>query len=180
MKALRFTSPGAASRFGLKGRGAAIWLAAHALPVPEAPNTWAGAGPADDAGILVARLGAAEFFLEEAAAGSALRGIDPGSTPPGSGVYPVLREDAAYSLSGQGASDVLAQVCNVNFADLNLDPHPVIMTSMIGVSVLVIPQDSGSERIYRIWCDPTFGTYLGESLRMVVSECGGNNMGVSA
>jgi hypothetical protein len=33
-------------------------------------------------------------------------------------VYPVLREDAAFALSGEGSLDVLAQVCNVNFADL--------------------------------------------------------------
>jgi len=83
-------------------------------------------------------------------------------------------------LSGQGSLDVLAQVCNVNFADLALDSHPVIMTSMIGVSVLVVPQDSGAERQYRIWCDPTFGPYLEESLGTVVSECGGSYRGVLA
>jgi hypothetical protein len=54
------------------------------------------------------------------------------------------------------------------------------MTSMIGVSVLVIPQDSGPKLWYRIWCDPTFAPYLGGSLATVVIECGGNNMGVSA
>jgi sarcosine oxidase subunit gamma len=89
------TTRGAAARFGLKGPAAANWLAAHSVPVPAAPNSWAGAAPDDDAGILVARLGAGEFFVEEGAAGSALRGLDPEDAGPG--VYPVLREDAAYA-----------------------------------------------------------------------------------
>jgi hypothetical protein len=40
----------------------------------------------------------------------------------------------------------------------------------------VVPQ--GDQ--YRIWCDPTFGPYLGESLGMVVIECGGRYTGASA
>ena len=93
--------------------------------------------------MLVARLGTAEFFLEDAAAGTVLQGILRGAwrqNPPG--VYPVLREDAAFQLSGEGVHDVLAQVCNVHFAAFSLDSRPVIMTLMIGVAVLVVPQES--------------------------------------
>jgi hypothetical protein len=61
------------------------------------------------------------------------------------------------------------------------------MTLMIGVAVLVVPQGvagggpggAAAERHYRIWCDPTFGCYLGESLGAVVIECGGRYTGVS-
>jgi sarcosine oxidase subunit gamma len=95
-------------------------------------------------------------------------------------VYPVLREDWAFGLGGEQVHDVLAQVCNVNFAALPLASRPVIMTLMIGVAVLVVPQSGGAaERHYRIWCDPTFGPYLGESLGAVVIECGGRYTGVS-
>jgi sarcosine oxidase subunit gamma len=105
-------------------------------------------------------------------------------------VYPVLREDWAFRLGGDQVHDVLAQVCNVNFAALPLASRPVIMTLMIGVAVLVVPQSVGgrdgaagqigaAERHYRIWCDPTFGPYLGESLGAVVIECGGRYTGVS-
>jgi sarcosine oxidase subunit gamma len=42
------------------------------------------------------------------------------------------------------------------------------MTLMAGVSVLVLPQNlggtAGAETIYRIWCDPSFGSYLWETL----------------
>jgi hypothetical protein len=55
------------------------------------------------------------------------------------------------------------------------------MTLMIGVAVLVVPQSAGNagaeERQYRIWCDPTFGPYLGASLGAVVNECGGRYTG---
>jgi sarcosine oxidase, subunit gamma len=68
----------------------------------------------------------------------------------------------------------------VHFADLSLDSHPVIMTLMIGVAVLVVPRGSDAERRYRIWCDPTFGPSLSETLGVVIVECGGTRTGVSA
>ena len=132
----------------------------------------------------MARLGASEFFLEESASGTSLKGIAAAAAgaavyPPT--VYPVLREDCAFRLDGEGAHEVLAQVCNVNFAALALGSRPVIMTLMIGVAVLVVPQYAQrdpNERRYLIWCDPTFGEYLGESLGTVVNDCGGSCTGV--
>ncbi len=126
--------------------------------------------------MLVARLGQSEFFLEFDAAGSAFRGALVRrwrQSPPG--VYPVLREDCAFQLRGEAVHDVLAQVCNVNFAALDLDSQPVIMTLMIGVAVLVVPEEIAGARRYRFWCDPTFGPSLSETLGAVVVECGGIN-----
>jgi sarcosine oxidase gamma subunit len=212
MTALTFHRREARDRLGLKGPRASEWLAAHDIVLPMAANSWTGSpavhevaahdaaahevtahevaaahdhAGAPDAALFVARLGTGEFFLEDCAGGTKLRGIEPAPEAYPSGVYPVLREDAAFLLSGKGSLDVLAQVCNVNFAELALDSHPVIMTLMIGVSVIVVPQarlmqrDEGAEPLYRIWCDPTFGAYLGESLGTVVVECGGNYRGVS-
>jgi sarcosine oxidase subunit gamma len=184
---LHFTICPRRDRFGLKGPGAEPWLAAHGIPLPPAPNSWTGATHADDPAIWVARLGAAEFFLEDHAGGTTLRGIEPSAESHPPGVYPVLREDASFLLAGQASLEVLAQVCNVDFGNLPLEARPVIMTSMIGVSVLVAPQIAGARtpgaeparggahapRQYRIWCDPSFGPYLGESLGTVVRECGG-------
>jgi sarcosine oxidase subunit gamma len=182
MSALEFHRGGPRDRFGLKGPRAAQWLAAHGLSAPTAPNTWADvAVPGEqDAALLVARLGAAEFFLEDRAGGTLLRSIEPAAEAPAAGVYPVLRQDAVFSLSGAAVHEVLAQVCNVNFSGLSVDSRPIVMTLMIGVSVLVLPQLVDGARRYRIWCDPTFGPYLGESLEAVVIECGGHYRGVSA
>jgi sarcosine oxidase subunit gamma len=141
---------------------------------------------------LVARLGASEFFLEGAAGSAVLRSVAAAlrALPQSPGVYPVLREDAGFLLSGDGLNDVLAQVCNVNFAALPLVANPVIMTLMIGVAVLVIPGVAGSPntagspsmagRFYRIWCDPTFAGYLEHEVATIVIECGGNARGIAA
>ena len=140
------------ARLGLKGPRAAEWLIAQGIVLPMAANSWVHS----DA-LLVARLGASEFFLEDAADGSELTGISLklAARPPG--VYPVLREDSAFQLSGEGV-------------------HVV----MIGVAVLVVPQEFGAERRYRIWCDPTLGPSLSENLGAVVVDCGGITRGVSA
>jgi sarcosine oxidase subunit gamma len=164
-------------RLGLKGPRAPEWLAAQGIVLPAAPNTWAHSDT-----LLVARLGQLEFFLEGSDAGAALKRIASSLNQRPAGAYPVLREDWAFQLGGDRVHDVLAQVCNVNFASLPLHSHPVIMTLMIGVAVLVAPQavqGGADERQYRIWCDPTFGAYLGESLGAVVVECGGRYTGVS-
>jgi sarcosine oxidase subunit gamma len=168
-------------RLGLKGPRAAEWLLVQGVVVPTAANSWTHTAEmsADDA-LLVARLGTTEFFLEEGTRGTTLERIAPslGSQP--SGVYPVLREDWALQLAGERVHEVLAQVCNVNFAALSTDSWPLVMTLMIGVAVLVVPQGrarDATRRQYRIWCDPTFGPYLADSLGAVVVECGGRYTG---
>jgi sarcosine oxidase, subunit gamma len=193
MSVLALKWQGRRDRLGLKGPRAAEWLTAQGIVLPMAPNTWTHSEQsiAADA-LLVARLGTGEFFLEEGMAGTTLKRISPSLDEYPPGVYPVPREDWAFDLGGERVHDVLAQVCNVNFAALSLDSNPLIMTLMIGVAVLVVPQRGvdtqgepaphrePAERRYRIWCDPTFGPYLGESLGAVVSECGGSYTGVSA
>jgi sarcosine oxidase subunit gamma len=89
------------------------------------------------------------------------------------GVYPVLREDACFELSGVDVHDVLAQVCNVNFAELPFPERSAVMTMMIGVAVVVVPQGNAAQPRYRIWCDPSFGDYLGGSLQQIVKESSG-------
>lgn len=179
MSALALTLDQPRDRLGFKGPRAAEWLVTNGIVLPMLPNTWTRSQGADGAGpLLVARLGSTEFFIEDAAAGTALKRITGAGDELAAGVYPVLREDWALELCGTGVHDVLAQVCNVNFAALILDSRPVIMTLMIGVAVLVVPDGGTAERRYRIWCDPTFGPYLSDSLGAVVGECGGRIMGV--
>ena len=173
MTQLRFTHRAAGARLGLKGPGAAEWLGAQGVEVPSRPNSWSGSPHSAQGGLIVARLGAAEFFLEDAAEHGRLQPLNVAVAAAPPGVYPVLREDACFCLSGSATADVLAQVCNVNFAELDLDSQPVIMTLMIGVAVLVLPFAADGMARYLLWCDPTYGNYLGESVGRVVTECGG-------
>jgi sarcosine oxidase subunit gamma len=71
------------------------------------------------------------------------------------------------------------QTCNVNFAALDLGAQELALTSMAGVSVLVIPQRAGSIPLYRIWCDPSYGPYLYRTLLGIVEELGGGPVGMT-
>lgn len=155
------------ARIGCKGPGAAEWLRARAVPVPAAANTIAAWGV--DGG-LVARLGSSEFFIEAAA--SAIAALNAALAVGPAGVYPVLREDAAFTVEGPGVHDALAQICHINFAALDLVRAPVVMTLMIGVAVLVVPEAVAGGRRYRIWCDPSFGEYLEQQFNGVVGAAG--------
>ena len=167
--------------FGCKGPRAADWLAAQGLPIPAAPNTWTALAGAGDRGVdtpVIARLGSSEFFLEDGTDGARVRGVAAACTAAApAGVSSVLRQDWSFAVSGSGAEDFLAQVCNVHFAALDLAAAPVIMTLMVGVVVLIVPQAAAGGRTYRIWCDPTYGPYLGSALQGVVGESGGTYRG---
>lgn len=159
------------SRIGLKGPRAAEWLRSHGVPVPEQVNSWcAFAGDDPLSGDIVVRLGASEFLLEHST-GDALAGLRRElEAEPISAVYPVMHEDRVFSLAGPASAELLAQVCNVNFPALAATEQPAVMTMMIGVSVIVVPQGNGARRCYRIWCDPSYGDYLSASLQQVADE----------
>lgn len=166
-------------RFGLKGQRAGELLKQHGCNVPSQPNTWAPlrAADRDDSADVIARLGRTEFFIEELGKAPGIGVLESGSARDFEGAYPVLREDVAVVLGGVRAPAALAEVCNVDFAALSPSRKPVVMTLVTGVGVLVLPQhvDAGADgtaTIYRIWCDPSFGSYLWETLAEVVSNNG--------
>jgi sarcosine oxidase subunit gamma len=163
-------------RVGIKGPRAAELLAELGIAVPAVPNTWAPLRmqDRDDSSSVVARLGFTEFFIEERGEATGVEALT--QLAHGAGAYPVLREDTALVLGGKSAADALAQVCNVDFAALDLSQRPVVMTLMVGVGVLVLPQLSHEDgAIYRIWCDPSFGPYLSETLEEVVQKIPGRS-----
>jgi len=163
---------GAPRRSGLKGARAAELLRRHGFRVPARANTWTPLREQDrdDSPNVIARLGQTEFFLETADV--ALDELER-SLPGEPGVYPVLRQDSAFVLGGARACDALAEVCNVDFAALAPAARPVVMTLMAGVAILVLPQASDEGIIHRIWCDPSFGPYLWETLAEVVQTTTG-------
>jgi sarcosine oxidase subunit gamma len=156
-------------RYGCKGPAAAAWLEGLGLPGPAAPNRWLALSRRG----LIARLGNNEFLIEEPTWSKRLMT----ETPPAQVAF-VLRQDARLVLGGKGAPELLRQVCNVDFAAARLGDAPVFLTSMAGVSVVVIPREADPEEVavargsleglyYHIWCDGTFGAYLWETLHEV-------------
>ena len=162
-------SEAAGRRFGVKGPQAAATLAQLGLAVPPQPNTWVPlhAGEADSN--IICRLGSTEFFIEEAGDAAGIARLE-AATQCFAGAYPVLREDCALVLEGSAAGAVLAQFCNVNLPALDTAARPVVMTLMIGVAVLVLPQATADGTIYRIWCDPSFGAYLREEFEGAIKR----------
>jgi len=160
-------------RFGVKGARAAEALERLGLSIPVRPNSWAPlrANEREGSWNVIGRLGSTEFFIEERDVAPGIAALEALTAAGAPGVYPVLREDFALVLGGASALEVLAQVCNVNFAALQPAARPVVMTLMIGVGVLVLPQLSDDDGlVYRIWCDPSFGAYLWSELEAVVQK----------
>ena len=154
----------ALSRLGLKGPQAAAWLQQRGVSIPDLPNSWTSSS-ADEQDIVV-RLGATEFFIEHAPS-PLLKQLADELAAPIPGVYPVPREDRAFVLGGEGADAVLAEMCSLNFSGLR--EREAVMTMMIGVAVVVVPQGNAARRRYRIWRDPSYGDYFWSSLQDVAS-----------
>jgi sarcosine oxidase subunit gamma len=164
-------------RVGIKGPRAAEALKQLRLAVPARPNCWAPMHDQDreDSWNIVGRLGFTEFFVEERGEAAGVAALEQLTAGDFAGAYPVLREDLGLVLGGDRVTEVLAQVCNVNFNALVIGQRPIVMTLMVGVGVLVLPQQQPDGAIYRIWCDPSFGTYLWETLEEVVQKMPGRD-----
>jgi sarcosine oxidase subunit gamma len=163
-------------RLGLKGPQVEAWLRERVVSAPDV-NGWTRTPD----GAIVARLGRSEFFLEDRPGGTAvarwrdLLEAGPGIYPPG--IYPVTRQDAAIALAGERVGELLAQTCSVNFRAWAAAARDVVMTSMAGVSVLMLWHEQDGGPLYRIWCDGTFGPYLWETLLGIAREAGGRAVG---
>jgi len=156
-------------RAGVKGPGAAAWLATRGLTAPSRPNAWL---PLAEDGLL-ARLGDTEYLTEDATGAAAATWGETAAR-----AYPVLRQDAALVLTGTALPELLVQTCNINFAALDLANRPVVLTAMVGVSVVVLPGERAGRPFYRLWCDSSFGPYLWRTLATIAGELGGGAVGL--
>lgn len=159
------------ARAGFKGPAAPSWVRTLGLALPS-PNAWEQL----DGGGVIARLATTELFVEDAAEGRTVAAIEAALAEPVEGVYPVPRQDAALALTGSRVNELLAQTCNVNFADV--EDRSVVMTLMIGVPVLVIRQTIGRRPCHRLWCDPSYAPYLWNTLAEIAQELGGGPVGI--
>jgi len=152
-------------RAGVKGPGAAAWLEALGLTLPATPNAWLELPN----GGLIARLGQSEYLVDGNTAVVAAMAAAP-RTP---GVYPVLRQDASFALAGRLVNELWLQTCNVDFRTLDADPTKLLLTSVVGVSVTIVPVKTGASPCYRLWCDGNYGLYLWDTLSEIITELGG-------
>jgi len=163
-------------RFGLKGPGAAEWLRDQGVNPPNQINHW---DEIENDGI-VARLATSEFLVEDGFHGATSTRLEAALGHGIPGVSPVFRQDASIIISGHDVNSLLVQTCNVNFNGFGIDERQLVMTSMVGVSVLVIRKLNKGVPLYRIWCDGTFGAYLWKTLLQISEELGGSAIGLDS
>lgn len=175
-KRLALCDLSALERFGVTGTNAAEWLQRQGCELPQGINTWSGL----QNGGRVARLGASEFFIEDAPEGSMVRELKGSLNSGAEGVRPIIRQDAAFALTGERSREMMLQVCGLDFDAEDYGEHPVFMTRVAGITAIVIPQTLNGTSVFRIWCDYPFGMYLWEELSAIVEEFGGEPIGVSA
>jgi sarcosine oxidase gamma subunit len=164
------------TRAGCKGPAAEGWLASNGFTVPVGPNSY----EIDASGVLTARLATSEFLLESTQAGSegsvqSLRNALQAANFP-KGVYPVLRADVVLEIVGPRADELFLQTCAVDLSPAvrasTETTGPVIMTSMIGVSVVLTCRRSVNEPRFTVWSDPSYSAYFHSQLQAIAAEMG--------
>ncbi|MEJ1965105.1 MAG: methylglutamate dehydrogenase [Gammaproteobacteria bacterium] len=180
---LTLTNTSARTRVGCKGPAAESWLAQLGIPVPRGANRY----EVDSRGLLAARLATSEFLFEStlADAASALapakHALDLADMP--LGVYPVLRQDFVIEIRGENANELFSQTCAVDLMPVQRESSatagPVIMTSMIGVGVVLTCRSAGDGPSFTVWSDPSYSHYFWNQLLAIATELGGGAAPVS-
>lgn len=159
-------------KIGFKGANAPEWVKRQSFDLP-APNAWTEV----DTGGVLARLAASEFFIEDSEGGTFAARVRAALREAPTGVYPVARRDAGFALVGERVYELLVETCNVDFRKISSASRTVVMTMMVGVSVLVVRRDVGQGMCFRLWCDPTMAPYLWDTLAGIALEYGGGPVG---
>ena len=86
-------------------------------------------------------------------------------------MYPVLRQDFVLEVSGAEAQELFLQTCAVDLAPVARESTatagPVIMTSMIGVSVVLTCRQLRDGPRFTLWSDPSYSTYFQSQLHSI-------------
>lgn len=157
-------------RVSIKGQQAASYLQQQGIALPAEANQWLF-----EADRLVMRLGNNEFLIEDQT-----KNLKPSVSELSSaeGVHKVSRNDAAFILTGNHIQPLFAEICEIDLvAELATENH-LVMTVIAGVSATLLSQTLNGERIYRLWCDGTYGPYLWKTLLNIIEQAGGGAVGL--
>ena len=161
-------------RLEIRGRESATWLAACGIAVPE-PIFAARRDP--DTGILVARTGSHNVFLEEVPGGCTIQHLREAMGDRSTRRFPVDRQDASLCLCGAQALEALRQSCGFDFEQTG---PQLVMTRIAGISAMILREDAHGLPTFRIWTDPSYGPYLWDAMLDIVRTLGGDAIGLAA
>ena len=159
------------ARVGCKGPAAEGWLATRGIHVPSGANRYEIA----ESGVLAARLATSEFLLEatdrtvNARVEPVRTSLERADYP--RGVYPVLRQDFVLEVSGPDAQELFLQTCAVDLLPIERESTatagPLVMTSMIGVSVVLTCRRLADGPRFTVWSDPSYREYFHSQLQAI-------------
>jgi len=160
-------------KMSVKGPESLAWLAQAGILVPE--SVYGYRSMAD--GSLVIRTDRQEVFVEDGPVSHKVSEFERELSSHPLGVYRVCRQDASFQLSGVRSDGVLRETCGVDFSR---PPDGVVMTRVAGVSCMVLPLQATEAPAYRLWLDPSYGSYLWKALLEIVRDQGGDAVGLNA
>jgi len=158
-------------KMSLKGPESLAWLAQAGIRVPESVYGYRSMGD----GSLVVRTDRQEVFLEDGPRSHRVSEFERELSSHPLGVYVVRRQDASFFLTGARSNAVLRETCGVDFSQ---PPDAVVMTRVAGVSCMVLPLQAKVTPAFRFWLDPSYGSYLWETLLEIVRAQGGDAIGL--
>jgi sarcosine oxidase subunit gamma len=161
-------------RIGLKGRGAAAWLAEAGVDLPTQPNRLLERAD----GVIVARLSDTEFvladFTDPTAAGfQALRAALEAGRPDGCYEVPRAESQAVFGLVGDWVHTALSAVCPADLRPTAFPPGGVLQSQCAGVGAqLWNLSKTGLDRVV-LSCDASLAVHVWNALRTCVAAAGG-------
>ena len=161
-------------KLGLKGRGAADWLATQGIDVPS--DTFE-ARQLEPEGIAV-RLGDDEYFVESGLSGQPVAVLSDRFGQAQGNTYRVERQDATFVLTGSSALTVMAQVCGVNLEEASA--WRLVYSRVAGVSAALLLTSVDKMPQWRVWVDSASAPYLWGQLSQICLELGGQVVGAGA
>ncbi len=169
-------------RVGFKGAGAARWLVAQGVLLPEVNEA-----AVQQDGTLAARLGPEEVLLlgELDGAAGIVGGLDEawanagGDEPRG---YPVPRREthAWFLVTGGHAADMFAKLCAVDLRPQCFANHRIAQTSVARANAIVIRADLAETLAYHLLVDSAAANYYLPVLLDAMSEFAGGLAGYQA
>ncbi len=166
-------------RAGVKGGGAAEWLARQGLVVPEESN-WARR---QTDGALAARLAPAEVLVLGDLKGTGTRAAElAAASVDAEGVYPVPRQDthAWFLVSGDRSAETFAKLCEVDLRPARFATGRIAQTMVAGLSAIVVRDDMGGVPAYHLLASSASAEYLWDCLIDAMAEFDGRPVGSAA
>ncbi|MBI5121224.1 MAG: sarcosine oxidase [Rhodospirillales bacterium] len=146
------------SRTGFKGSGAASWLAAQGLVLPDDPNQ----ACTDAQGRMVARLSWGEFLLLGDFAGLE-KAWSYESAPM---CFPLPRQDshAWIVVSGEVAPKMMAKICGIDLRPQVFPKGAIAQTSVARLNAIIIADQIGGRGGFHLLSDGSTSQYLWDCL----------------